>query len=431
MSELARQRLAQVAMASRPELTAATLEKLAPELAAAALLAQTEVVSANILERMLPQLAARVIVVLADKASAVVAKMSPPRAAASLRWLSEGECAAVLDALEGVRGRELRESLSYPANTAGSLMDPRVYIARSTDTAEQALERIRGVRKALYQICVVDDQQVLLGVIPIQDLAVADAKQRVGSLVSSKPEVVDAFADRDDVAELLAVTATPSIPVVDAEGHLLGALRHRALLGIAEEEAAAMMQQMVGAGSEERALSPVLLAVKKRLPWLHINLLTAFLAAAVVGVFENTIAQVTSLAILLPVVAGQSGNSGSQALAVTMRGLALREIRGSHWPRVAAKELMVGLTNGIAISLVTAAGVFVWSGSFALAGVIAAAMVMSMAAAGVAGASVPIVLKRLGQDPAQSSSIILTTVTDVVGFSSFLGLATILVDQLV
>ena len=190
------------------------------------------------------------------------------------------------------------------------------------------------------------------------------------------------------------------------------------------------MQQMVGASKDENALSPPTFAARKRLPWLNINLLTAFLAAAVVGLFESTIAQVTSLAVLLPVVAGQSGNSGSQALAVTMRGLALREIRASHWLRVVGKESVVGLLNGIAIAVVCAAGVWVWSGSPMLALVIAVAMVISMMAAGVAGATIPIVLKRMGQDPAQSSSIVLTTVTDVVGFLSFLGLATILADRL-
>jgi magnesium transporter len=191
------------------------------------------------------------------------------------------------------------------------------------------------------------------------------------------------------------------------------------------------MQQMVGVNRDERALSPVAFAVKKRLPWLNINLLTAFLAAAVVGMFEGPIARVTSLAVLLPVVAGQSGNSGSQALAVTMRGLALREIRAVHWPRVALKELAVGVTNGLAIAVVTGAGVWLWSGKPMLSVVISVSMVLSMAAAGLAGASIPIVLKRLGQDPAQSSSIILTTVTDVIGFSSFLGFATVMADRLV
>jgi magnesium transporter len=183
---------------------------------------------------------------------------------------------------------------------------------------------------------------------------------------------------------------------------------------------------MVGASRDERALSPALFAVKKRLPWLQINLLTAFMAAAVVGLFESTIARFTALAVLLPVVAGQSGNAGAQALAVTMRGLALREISLRHWLKVTVKEVQTGFVNGIAVAITCGIGVFFWSGSVGLVLVIAVSMVLAMVAAGFAGALVPIMLTRLGQDPAQSSSIILTTVTDVAGFFSFLGIATML-----
>ena len=187
---------------------------------------------------------------------------------------------------------------------------------------------------------------------------------------------------------------------------------------------------MVGAGRDERALSQPQLAVRKRLPWLEINLATAFLAASVVGLFQSTIAQFTALAVLLPVVAGQAGNSGAQALAVTMRGLALREISTRHWFRVLFKEINVGLINGIAIAVTTSAGVLVWSRSLGLAAVIGSAMILSMIAAGIAGSLIPILLTRVGQDPAQSSTIILTTVTDVTGFLSFLGIATLLASWL-
>jgi magnesium transporter len=180
---------------------------------------------------------------------------------------------------------------------------------------------------------------------------------------------------------------------------------------------------MVGAGKDERALSSAWFSVRKRHPWLQINLLTAFVAAAVVGVFESTIAQFTALAVLLPVVAGQSGNSGSQALAVTMRGLALREIGVNGWQRVLRKEAAAGLLNGIGISAVTALGVYVWSGSPGLSAVISIAMVASMVIAGMSGALIPITMARFGQDPATSSTIVLTTITDVVGFFTFLGTA--------
>jgi magnesium transporter len=228
----------------------------------------------------------------------------------------------------------------------------------------------------------------------------------------------------------MAAGGVASLAVVDYERRLLGVLRHATLVAAAESEASADIQTMVGASREERALSTVGFAVRKRLPWLQINLATAFLAAAVVGMFEATIAQVTALAILLPVVAGQSGNSGAQALAVTMRGLVLREIRPRSWPRVLVKELMVGALNGLAVAAVCAAGVYFWSGSAGLSLVIGSAMVIAMIVAGMAGAAIPTLLSAVGQDPAQSSSIILTTVTDVAGFLTFLGLAQLFASML-
>jgi magnesium transporter len=212
--------------------------------------------------------------------------------------------------------------------------------------------------------------------------------------------------------------------VVDVGERLLGVIRYADLLTATQRDATADLQTMVGVSKEERAFSSAWFAVRKRLPWLQVNLATAFLASAVVGLFEDTIARFTALAILLPVVAGQSGNTGAQALAVTMRGLALREIRVRHWFRVASKELVVGVVNGAAVALVTASGVYLWSGSSGLAAVIGSAMICSMVVASLAGASVPMVLILAKQDPAAASSIVLTTVTDVVGFLTFLGFAT-------
>ena len=185
------------------------------------------------------------------------------------------------------------------------------------------------------------------------------------------------------------------------------------------------MQKMVG-NAEERALSSAAFAVRKRLPWLHINFRRPLFSRLQCVCSNNIIAQFTALAILLPVVAGQSGNAGAQALAVTMRGLALREIGLREWKKVLNKEVMVGLVDGVALAITCGAGVFLWSKSFGLALVIGVAMILSMLAAGISGAVVPILLTRAGQDPATASSIILTTVTDVAGFFSFLGTATLL-----
>ncbi|MCY3787640.1 MAG: magnesium transporter, partial [Gemmatimonadetes bacterium] len=235
---------------------------------------------------------------------------------------------------------------------------------------------------------------------------------------------------RDEVVELLNTYRLTSLPVVDFQEQVIGVIRHDGLVSAAQQNLAAGVQEMVGASAEERALSKPWVGIRSRLPWLNINLVTAFLAAAVVGIFEDTIAKFTALAVLLPVVAGQSGNTGAQALAVTMRGLTLREIRTSHAARVLAKELVIGFCNGLAIAVVTAIGVFVWSQSLGLALVMLCAMLASMILASIAGAAIPIVLSKLGHDPATAASIILTTATDVVGFLSFLGLATLLAGML-
>jgi magnesium transporter len=190
-------------------------------------------------------------------------------------------------------------------------------------------------------------------------------------------------ASRDEVVKTFETHRVGSLPVVDIHGHLLGVLRQRELIQAAQERATASAVTMVGASEQERALSPALFAVRKRLPWLQVNLLTAFLAATVVGLFEATIAQVTALAVLLPVVAGQSGNTGAQALAVTMRGLALREVRTRHWLRVAIKEVLAGAGNGVAVALTTSAAVYLWSQSVGLAVVIGVSMVLSMTLAGL------------------------------------------------
>jgi magnesium transporter len=166
------------------------------------------------------------------------------------------------------------------------------------------------------------------------------------------------------------------------------------------------------------------------LPWLLINLGTAFAAAFVVGLFDETIARFTALAVLLPIVAGQSGNTGAQALAVTSRGLALREIRTRHWFRVLSKEMIASVGNGIAVAVVTAGAVMLFSGSVGIAAVIGVSMVISMLMAAISGAMIPVLLTALGRDPATASSIILTTVTDIAGFFSFLGLATMFVEFL-
>lgn len=387
---------------------------------------------ATVFEKLTPSFAEQLLPEMEDADTvALLAEINPTRAAALLARMDAGARNRRLNLLKPSLGKELKQLLSYPPQTAGSLMDPRVTTFRPQATVREALSRLRGLRgRRIQDVFLVNPEGQLAGSVALQELAVATTGERLEALSRGVPIHVQAIASREEVVELLEHHRLASLPVVDFEGKLLGVLRSDALLAAAQEEVSADIQTMVGASREERALSRVHFAVRKRLPWLVVNLGTAFLAALVVGLFEGTIARFTALAVLLPVVAGQSGNTGAQALAVTMRGLVLREIRVRQWLRVALKEIGVGLLNGVVVALMTSLAVYAWSRSAGLALVIGLSMILSMVAASLAGAGVPMVLTTLGQDPAQSSSIVLTTITDVVGFLSFLGIATLLASML-
>jgi magnesium transporter len=310
-------------------------------------------------------------------------------------------------------------------------MDPRFLPLYETITVREALHRIRKLKpRFTRQLYIIDDEGRLQRMVEMHRLALAEASNTLVTVSQPVPAMVMATATREEVVEQLEQHRITDLPVVDIAGRLIGIIRYDALMEVMREESSVDILTMVGASRDERALSNVGFVVRKRLPWLSINLLTAFLAAAVVGLFEDTIAKFTALAVLLPVVAGQSGNTGAQALAVTMRGLALREIGTSQWLRVARKEVGAGFINGVAIALMTSLGVLVWSSSAGLALVIGSSMIIAMVAAAFSGVIIPVTLSSLGQDPAQSSSIILTTVTDVVGFFAFLGIATLLLSML-
>lgn len=399
---------------------------------AAAIIAHAEPeASTAVLGSLTPEFAASVLRQMdSGTAPRLLQMLEPARGAALLSRLDDEPREALLSGMEPVTAKALRELMAFPPGSAGSLMDTRVHTFRPDATVGLAIQRLRGSGRRIHDVFIVGPEGRLTGMIPIESLAVADHDEQLSNLARGAPVSVLNTAGQEEVAEILEQQRLLSLPVVDFDGRIVGVIRHQALVEILEKEVSADIGSMVGVSREERALSKVSFSVRKRLPWLHINLGTAFLAAAVVGLFEGTIARYTALAVLLPVVAGQSGNTGSQALAVTLRGLALREIRTSHWFRVTLKEASVGMINGIAIAVITSLGVYIWSRSAGLSLVIAIAMVISMAIAGVTGALIPLALDAAGQDPAQSSSIVLTTVTDVTGFFSFLGLATLFASML-
>jgi magnesium transporter len=411
-----------------PAEAAQAMERMAPGEAAGLLAQHPLAVLLSVWPYLLADVAERTFEGLPERLQrGLLAELDPAPAASLLSRMGGDVRERCLGLLAPAVRQELEALLRYPPGAAGQLMDPRAPAFRRGLTVAEAEARLRAQKlRSLRELYLVDEGGRLEGRVELQDLVVADPGQALDALARPLLAAVQDLAPREEVVEKLEKYQLTSLPVLDVSGRLLGVIHHEGLVSALAQEASLDIQTMVGASRDERALSSASFAVRKRLGWLHVNLLTAFLAASVVGLFEGTIARFTALAVLLPVVAGQSGNAGAQALAVTMRGLTLREIGARHWLRVVWKEVQTGFLNGVAISITTGAGVWVWSRSFGLSLVIGSAMVIAMVAAGLAGAIIPILLTRVGQDPAQSSSIILTTVTDVVGFFAFLGIATLL-----
>lgn len=329
--------------------------------------------------------------------------------------------------------REIQEHLTYPEDSVGRLMSTNFLAVRTDLTVGEAIERIRLLAQKRFPASyayVVDEQDRLKGVMNMRDLLLATPDQKLGDLMRKETFTLHSFTDREEAARELAKRRYFAVPVVDHEGHILGIIKAEQLLQGVQEEITEDMQRMFGAGGDERVFSPMPYSLKKRLPWLHVNLATAFLAAAVVALFEDTIAKITVLAVFLPVVAGQGGNAGAQSLAIVMRGLVMREIPKDKFKQLVFKESFLGAISGTVTGVVTAAVAWMWHGNPWLGLVIGLAMIVNLFAAGLSGAAIPILMKRVGLDPAQCSSIILTTVTDVVGFFAFLGFAVVFQNRL-
>lgn len=387
---------------------------------------------APIWRALLPQTASTLLRALpVEMSGQLLAEIPLPLAVRLIGFMPQEEAKDRMARLDPVLKNDLETLLSYPPDTAGRLMNTTVSTYRRDATVGDTLRRLRdGGMDTARSLFLVDDSHHLTGIVSLTDVALAQPKTPLHKLERPIIAVVRPIDPLSQITEVFSQGNVLDLPVVDLDGIMLGAVTNEDLARTIQKDATVDLQTMVGASKDERALSSPLFTVRKRMPWLQINLLTAFMAAAVVGIFEATIAQVTALAVLLPVVAGQSGNTGAQALAVTMRGLALREITVRQWAKVLRKEVMAGFLNGVGVALTCGLGVFIWSGSLGLVAVIMSSMVLAMVAAGFAGAVIPVVLTRLGQDPATSSSIVLTTVTDVAGFFAFLGIATLLMAYL-
>ena len=415
-----------------------------PEEAARTLEANEPAEAAKVLKKLPEKLAGRVTERLAVHAIGpilshlepsyvrhLLTDISPRQAVAILQTLEEAAREETLRHLPEESAGKLRPLLNYPPETAASMMDTRITTIPVDATVAAAIKLLKKAkRETLYYLYVTERDGKLAGLLTLRDLMLAASKDKIEPMVRREVTTVAAQMDREEVAHVMRQKRYLALPVVDADGRMLGVIKSDEVLKAAQEEAFEDVQKLVGAGGDERALSPVSTVVKKRLGWLLVNLGTAFLAAAVVGIFEETIAAITALAVLLPIVAGQGGNTGAQALAVVMRGIALREILPGTVKRLILKEFLGGFFNGLAIAVATATAVYLWDGRLALAAVIGMAMVVNMAMAALAGTIIPLILKALNKDPAQSSSIFMTTVTDIVGFASFLGFASLFRDHL-
>jgi magnesium transporter len=426
------QSLTQAFLLNHPLNAARKLEAMAPEDVVAVLKQQKLHVMVRVLEKLAPSLSLSALQMLpAATAGKALEVMDVGLALNLLAQFGEEPRETLLGQMQKLTAEEFRTLLNYPENTVGRLMNPAIIAFNQRTTAGGAIAQLRSqLAGSIGHMFLLDDEMRLVAKVDLRRLPLVDPQTPLAALAEPVRVYVFAMDPREEVYERLHHHEVDVMPVVDLDMHLVGVVEGQELLDTVREELVTDMQTMVGAHKDERALSSSLFAVRKRLPWLQINLLTAFLAAAVVGLFEDTIAQFTALAVLLPIAAGQSGNAGAQALAVTMRGLTLREISMRHWFAVMMKELGAGFLNGVGIALTCGLGVYAWSRSLGLALVMALAMVTSMTIAGMAGALVPIVLKRFGLDPAQSSSIVLTTVTDIAGFMSFLGIATLMAGML-
>jgi magnesium transporter len=366
--------------------------------------------------------------------SEMAALLDPQFAASLLMRLPTDARERMSKFISGKLKEQVRELLDYPEDSVGRTMTTDFIALKKDNTAEEAIEKIRSLAKKRFPssyVYIVDAESRLTGVLNMRDLMLAAPDKKLEQISRQDLFALHCFTDRQEAAHELAKRKFFAAPVVDSENHILGIVKAERMIHGVQEELSKDIQQMFGAGGDERVTSSIWFALKKRLPWLHINLVTAFLAAGVVAMFEGIIAKLTVLAVFLPVVAGQGGNAGAQSLAVVMRGIVMREIPKGKWLALVLKEGKIGAINGGIIGLITAGIAWIWYGNPYLGVVIGLGMVVNLICAGLSGASIPLIMKKIGIDPAQSSSIILTTVTDVVGFLAFLGFAVLFQQYLI
>lgn len=333
----------------------------------------------------------------------------------------------VLKSMDRENRERLEQVLSYPEDTAGRLMNPDVVTVRADVNVDVVLRylRLRGeLPDHTDHLFVVSRRHQYLGRLSLASLVTHDDNTPINRLIDGEQPAIAVEDSADAVARQFTDHDWISAPVVDDNNILLGRITIDDVVDIIREQAEHQALGAAGLDEDEDLFSPVSRAFRRRLTWLGINLGTAFLASSVVGRFEGTIEKIVALAVLMPIVAGMGGNAGTQVLALMVRGLALGQVGASNVRVLLWKELRVALMNGLSLGLVLGVIVFLWFHDFPLSLVIGSALTINLLSAATAGVLVPLTLKRLGFDPALAGGVILTTVTDVMGFLSFLGLAT-------
>jgi magnesium transporter len=329
--------------------------------------------------------------------------------------------------LEGIsEGETVERLLAYDPETAGGLMTTEVAAVRAGTAVGDAIETLRRLGEdgaAVYQLYVTDPAGRLAGLLPLNRLVLVAAGRPVETVMEAPEATVLPGTDQEQVARTMARYNLTAIPVVDDRGTLLGEVTFDDVIDVVEAEQTEDLLKFSGASADEDIAGGWREAVRSRLPWLYVNLLTAFIAGLVVYLFQNTIARLVAIAVWMPIIAGMGGNAGTQALAVTVRRLALGMIPAARAWRVIGKEALVGTINGLGIGVVVAGAAMLVHEGPALGFVVLGAMWGNLVVAGFAGAFIPLLLERLGVDPAVASSIFVTTFTDVCGFLLLLGLA--------
>jgi magnesium transporter len=350
-------------------------------------------------------------------------------AVAILEDLDREEQAEILDAMPAMDRATLQRSLDYPEYSAGRLMQTTLLTAPPFWTAGQTLDHIHDASDddlpdSFFEVFVVDPSHHLLGNVFLDALVRARRSARLDELMSERHSVY-VTEDQEEVARVFERYNLVSAPVTDPNGRLVGVITIDDIVDVIEEEAEEDIKALGGVRAGEELSSSVLWITRSRFTWLFVNMLTAFLAASVLGLFEGQLEKMVALAVLAPIVASQGGNAATQTMTVAVRALATRELSSGNAMRVAMREVSVGMLNGVAFGVLTGIGAGLWFSSPGLGVVIGLAMVTNLIAGAVGGIMVPLTLDRLGYDPAVSSGAFVTTVTDVVGNFAFLGIATL------